>query len=1625
MSYSTISPANEAGICKFPGTGETKRKNAIRPALFVRWMLALLMLCTTGAYAQFAVTTNSGSGLNPTYPNLAAAITALNGATITSPVVITCPTGTETAPAGGYSITAQGTALNTIIIQGNGAANSIITAFNPQTSGGRLDGIFKIVGGDFITIQGFRMQENAANATTTLASNNMTEFGVGVFYTTATNGAQNNTIQNNTIVLGSYQNTIGIYSTSGHSSTSATVSANATSNAGLNSGLKIYGNTISSVAFGVYAVSVPNTATITETGIEIGGAGGGQGNTITYGNNTVFDAGFVNFSTASAAISYRNGVNASIKNNNITSNSMTIATFGVSIAAGTNPTGVTYTNDVSGNTINLTETGTTVAVNGIIHSYGLSTGTIINNSNTITINQTVGAATASTITGILAAQTSATNTANLNNITINQTTTGAGATSTTLNGVNLGGTATTSNALNNTILFNQTTSSTSAVTSPVNGILANSAATTCNVGGVGNGNTITIQQAQTGSGTYGSGAITYINVSAAHGTVNVVANSLLTGGSPIRSTGALIGVFQDATVSALVNVKSNAMTVDRVATSGSVIFQSTSGTPSEVADTISNNTITFTGLAGTTSATAVSSLGGPGSPLAGNKNINNNIISISGTNSGTIIGITAAFTNTGFIKGNSVTISTASATVTGITTSGTAMTITGNSLSLSSSVVSATAMSGIAASGSTGNFSISNNTISSMNFSAVLTNGPNLLGISYTGTTTGTMNVSNNNISNISVGASGSTGSATITAISVERGILTISKNTICSVSTTLNGAATLIVGLRINGSTGTSSVVSNNRIANLSAPAAVTTDAIRGISFNTALASTTVGMYYNTVYINSSATGATFGTSGLYHVTSTSATSGSLDLRNNIIVNTSAFAGAGTTVAFRRSTGTANHLANYAGTSDRNLFYAGIPGANNLIYSDGTSSAQTIGAYKGGTFTAGTIAPRDANSISENPSFLSTACGNANFLRIDPSIATGIESGGAVIGVVVDDFEGDTRNAVTPDLGADEFTGTPLPLCTGTPVASTITGGAASVCTGLAAPTLTLSNVYTDLGITYQWRSSTVSGGPYTTTLGTSATQATGNITATTYFICEITCTNSGLTYTTVEKEIIAKPIPTATAGSNSPVCAGSTLNLNGGTDIGTSFGWTGPNGFNNTSQNPSISNVTTLAAGTYNFTATLDGCSSAPSPTVVVVNPTPVAPTTTGYSICLGASIPPNQGLVTTAVGAGVVAGSQTINFDVAAQPTETNTAPGNIVASATMTALPAGATVTGITITYNGITALGTSYQNEVRLGLSGAVINSAAAGTGAAAAAGLFNYTRTTSTGITATLAGGTVNLLYWDANNDNPGAEATFPTGTAVASVVVNYTYPDPAAIKWYDAATGGNLIGTGTPFNPIGVDPALPNSNTAGTYTYYAEISTGSCPSLRTAASLVIGAALSAGATASPNTPVCEGTSVTLSGTPTGGSPAYTYSWKVGITEVSTAASFSVTPSSTTQYDLTISDGCAQTATASVTVTVNPLPAVVVVSTAGTYCGSTTLTAANGNDGTIYFQGTTSNGTSTATPSASQLITSSGTYYFRAQSAAGCWGPQGSAVIVINPNPPAATVTPASPATICLGSSQA
>ncbi|MDR1951458.1 MAG: hypothetical protein LBP96_04430, partial [Bacteroidales bacterium] len=142
-----------------------------------------------------------------------------------------------------------------------------------------------------------------------------------------------------------------------------------------------------------------------------------------------------------------------------------------------------------------------------------------------------------------------------------------------------------------------------------------------------------------------------------------------------------------------------------------------------------------------------------------------------------------------------------------------------------------------------------------------------------------------------------------------------------------------------------------------------------------------------------------------------------------------------------------------------------------------------------------------------------------------------------------------------------------------------------------------------------------------------------------------------------------------------------------------------------------------------------------------------------------------------------------------------------------------------------------------------------------------------------------------------------------------------------------------------------------------------------------------------------------------------GGATQATLSWDIipeGIT--GDEESFSGTPTTPGVYRWTITtvgDNICPQRIDTGSITVHALPATVTVTGETPACDSTILTASNGNDGTIYWQSTTSNGTcgDVACRISTQTVKTSGTYYFRAQSAEGCWGAQGSLEVVINTPP--------------------
>lgn len=142
---------------------------------------------------------------------------------------------------------------------------------------------------------------------------------------------------------------------------------------------------------------------------------------------------------------------------------------------------------------------------------------------------------------------------------------------------------------------------------------------------------------------------------------------------------------------------------------------------------------------------------------------------------------------------------------------------------------------------------------------------------------------------------------------------------------------------------------------------------------------------------------------------------------------------------------------------------------------------------------------------------------------------------------------------------------------------------------------------------------------------------------------IANVTAANSG-TYTVTVTDIdnlsatttteVLISIPSATANSNSPACTGTNLQLTETGGDAASWSWTGPNSFTSTQKNPSITNVTAAAAGTYTVVITDQyGCTATSSTTVSISNgPSSVAATPNSPS-CNGG----NDGTIDLAITGG----------------------------------------------------------------------------------------------------------------------------------------------------------------------------------------------------------------------------------------------------------------------------------------------------------------------------------------------------------------------------------------------------
>ncbi|MBS1734567.1 MAG: hypothetical protein JST02_14825, partial [Bacteroidetes bacterium] len=674
--------------------------------------------CITTLSPPIVITSNGAALAAGTYPipgtgcgsfdKISSAVSYINTWGIAGAVIFNIAPGyTETAPVGGYAITATGTAANTITFQRAGAGNNPIITAGLQTAGSNNDAVFKIIGGDYITIRNLTLQENAGNTVTaTGATNTMTEWGVALLYATTSNGPSNNTIEADSISLNkNYPNSFGIYSNLRHSAAAVGASADITNTSGGSN--KIYSNAISNVNNPIVLIGAGAAMTPSN---DIGGIASATANSITdWGSNTA-NSGAATFAGVVSTVSGIYAANQTALN--ISWNSISNATAVNAGAAGfraihtdyagTAPSG-TFTNTISNNSIQLrsSSTGAGDALEGI------------------RLANTVGSA---AVAGI---------TTNVTNNNISMILSGA-ASGTTIAAVANAFPCGVLNISNNIIKGNSSTATTGGFAGITNSAAV---ATTININNnqFGDASTDAIGFSAATSGTVagisntGSGGAAILSVNG---------NSFTRFAHTVTATSDHTYILNSATP-ATQNISNNTFTAINTNSNGSLTaISSSTVAPNK---TISGNS--FAGITGGTgNMVMISAAGGSTSCNIANNNIGNRVASsVSGGGSITGINLTNAVGGTAIVTSNlisGISSSGNASSVYGINSAVPSVTITGDSINTISASGNATLLQAILVSG-TGTGIVNQNHIAAI--SGTGTGAVQANGISVTAGTTVTV----------------------------------------------------------------------------------------------------------------------------------------------------------------------------------------------------------------------------------------------------------------------------------------------------------------------------------------------------------------------------------------------------------------------------------------------------------------------------------------------------------------------------------------------------------------------------------------------------------------------------------------------------------------------------------------------------------------------------------------------------------------------------------------------------------------------------------------------------------------------------------------------------------------------
>ena len=466
--------------------------------------------------------------------------------------------------------------------------------------------------------------------------------------------------------------------------------------------------------------------------------------------------------------------------------------------------------------------------------------------------------------------------------------------------------------------------------------------------------------------------------------------------------------------------------------------------------TITGNIIgsaTGTGSVSATSSIASATVNGIGVSGSGIVSISNNTIGSitsigsTATISTGIIGIQSASTGTVTINNNTI----GSATTNSLNASNACTTTTTANIQK---------VTGIFNSGAATAITISNNTIQNLNnayvpsgTTGVAATTPIIAGII---SNNGVNTITGNTVKNLTTAAlsTGTTTAASVVGIllnSTTTGLTTLSQNSVFELSNSNATGATNITGIYYAGPTTLANVVAKNKIYNLNLSSSSTSANIRGLVFASGLAS----VQNNTIRLGYNATGAAAITNGIpmFGITETACTAGTGFFHNTVYIGgTAVNATLGNTYAFRSDNSTTTSTREYK----NNIFInarsnaAATGGKHYAAFLAGTTTANLVGLTSnyniysapgtGGKFglfnidiadlaTWKTATGQDNNSLSSDPCLAgpTSATPDLHLTSCSGGVGSPAEGAGILVASVTDDFEGQSRNTLSPvDIGAD-----------------------------------------------------------------------------------------------------------------------------------------------------------------------------------------------------------------------------------------------------------------------------------------------------------------------------------------------------------------------------------------------------------------------------------------------------------------------------------------------------------------------------------------------------------------------------------------------------------------------------